>query len=170
MMPSSRERSLIVVYGSYGIGVNEISCKQKLREIVLKGDDDPRLSDFQKGIVEDLPDHTSPPPLDSSEFAGWVLDKSNHYLLSSDFNAFFILKDCNNSTVFGEAEFALEQGRGETSIIFLEMARGGNENTTDSLYNQERWNRKFDDVPVEYIEYGDFESVWAMIIGKLKSI
>ena len=58
----------------------------------------------------------------------------------------------------------------ENTIIFLEKALGGDENSIDSLYNLEKWNRMFDEIPIEYLEYEDYEAAWAMIMGKLKSI
>ena len=169
MIPG-RERPLVVIYGSYETGINGNSCKQKLREIVQKGDDDSRLSDFQKGIVEDLPDHEMPPSTNAPEYRRWIFEKSNHYIISSDFNAFFILKGCINDTVWSEAEYALENNLEEKTIILLEKALNGDENSVSSLYNLERWNRMFDEIPIEFIDYEDYETAWNMIMGRLKSI
>ena len=76
------------------------------------------------------------------------------------------MQGCDNSTPGGEAEFALEHGRGPDTLIFLEMRENCGENSAGSLYNLVGWNERFNDVPIAYIDYGDYESAWKMIMGK----
>lgn len=75
-----RERPLIVIYGSYSMGTNGKSCKQRLCEIVQYGNADSRLNAFQKEIVENLPDISNPPPRTSLQYKKWIFKKSNHYM------------------------------------------------------------------------------------------
>jgi|GEM_PF-6075099 len=159
------KRPLIVIYGSYGIGIRG-NCRDELENIVNVGKADMRLAWFEKSTVKNLDFHIPPPSEDSPDYKDWVMEKSNHYLQTADFNAIFILQGCDNSTPLQEAQFVLEHGLESKSIIFFEMSEDDGENSACSLYTQATWRNKYENVPIEYIEYKDFKSAWRKIMGK----
>lgn len=128
MMPIGREKFLIVIYGSYCTGVRG-NCKDVLSSIVQIGNDDSRLDDFSKDIVENLVNPNPPPLADSPDYPTWVMEKTNYYLENADFNAIFILKGCNNITPVQEAEYILRNNLQDNAIIFFEKRK--------------KWRRKF---------------------------
>lgn len=165
---NTSERPLIVVYGSYA-KIGKRNGYNKLCEIIMVGRKDLRVSYIKKDIVGNLDYFKLEPPLHSSKYAEWVTEKSNYYILNSDFNAIFILQNCDNSTPWFEAEFALENKLEDKTLILLEMSEDNGENSACSLYNKSLLKNKFKNPPIDYFEYEDFISAWRKIIGKFFS-
>ncbi len=161
-------RPLIVIYGSYGVGIRG-DCGNHLQRIVDIGRRDLRLAYLEKSIVADLDFHIDPPDTNSTEYMFWVMEKSNHYLEVSDFNAIIILQGCDNSTPLREAEYALDHGYESKTMIIFEKRKYEGERSACSLYTQATWRNKFQDIPIAFIEYDDFKSVWNIIMGKFLS-
>ena len=167
-MISGMGRPLIVIYGSYAIGIRG-DCSNHLRRIVDVGRADSRLAYLKKSIVADLDFHIDPPAINSADYMNWIMEKSNHYLETSDFNAIFILQGCDNSTPLREAEYALDHGYESKTMIIFEMSEDNGENSACSLYTQATWRTRFHDIPIAFIEYDDFKSAWTTIMGKFLS-
>ncbi len=159
----------ITVYGSHYKLANRF-CHKELIKIVKMGKRKIDVDNCDVGYVANLPYEIKEPDVNSPDYDSWIYEKCNHYIEVSDFNAFFILKKCENSSVHKEVDIALDGGFSYKSLIILEKEKGGKENSAGSSLIKGSWQDKYYNPPVEYINYDDFDSAWKMILGRFLSL